>query len=93
MTGTPRVGVVGAGSLGFHHIRILRDLPDIQFTGFFENRPERKAEVEKELRVRGQSSLEALLEASDAAERGRVLTSLLAMGRSVGKGEQPHRMN
>ena len=36
---------------------------------------------------------QALLEASDAAERGRVLTSLLAMGRSVGKGEQPHRMN
>ena len=66
MTGTPRVGVVGAGSLGFHHIRILRDLPGIQFTGFFENRPERRAEVEKELRVRGQSSLDALLEASDA---------------------------
>jgi Lon protease-like protein len=36
---------------------------------------------------------QALLEAADAAERGRVLTSLLAMGRSVGKGEQPHRMN
>ena len=66
MTGTPRVGVVGAGSLGFHHIRILRDLPGIQFTGFFETRPERRAEVEKELRVRGQSSVEALLETSDA---------------------------
>jgi Lon protease-like protein len=36
---------------------------------------------------------QALLEASDAAERGRVLTSLLAMGRGVGKGEQPNRMN
>ena len=36
---------------------------------------------------------QALLEAADAAERGRVLTSLLAMGRGVGKGEPPHRMN
>ncbi len=36
---------------------------------------------------------QALLEAPDAAERGRVLTSLLAMGRDVGKGERPHRMN
>ncbi|HEY7609227.1 MAG TPA: LON peptidase substrate-binding domain-containing protein [Alphaproteobacteria bacterium] len=36
---------------------------------------------------------QALLEAADAAERGRVLTSLLAMGRGVGKGGQPHRMN
>jgi len=36
---------------------------------------------------------QALLEASDAAARGRVLTSLLAMGRGVSKGEQPNRMN
>ncbi len=36
---------------------------------------------------------QALLEAADAAERGRVLTSLLAMGRGLGKGGQPHRMN
>jgi len=62
----PRVGVVGAGSLGFHHIRILRDLPGIKFGGFFESRPERRAEVEKELGVRGQSTLADLLEACDA---------------------------
>jgi Lon protease-like protein len=36
---------------------------------------------------------QALLEAPDAAERSRVLTSLLAMGRGAGKGEQPSRMN
>ena len=36
---------------------------------------------------------QALLEAPDAAERGRVLTSLLAMGRDLGKGERPSRMN
>ena len=27
-TGAPRVGVVGAGGLGVHHVRILRDLCD-----------------------------------------------------------------
>jgi len=36
---------------------------------------------------------QALLEAPDAAERGRVLISLLAMGRGADKGEQPRRMN
>ena len=36
---------------------------------------------------------QALLEAPDAAERGRVLISLLAMGRGADKGEQPSRMN
>jgi predicted dehydrogenase len=66
LTNTPRVGVVGAGSLGFHHIRILRDLPGIEFIGFVESRAERRAEVEKELRVRSHATLEGLLEASDA---------------------------
>jgi len=67
LTKTPRVGVVGAGSLGFHHIRILRDLRGIQFSGFVEARPERSREVEKELRVRSHPDLESLLDASDAA--------------------------
>jgi predicted dehydrogenase len=66
LTTTPRVGVVGAGSLGFHHIRILRDLKGIQFTGFFETKPERRAEVEKELRVRSHPTLDSLLDVSDA---------------------------
>ncbi len=66
MTNTPRVGVVGAGSLGFHHIRILKDLKGIQFTGFVETKAERRAEVEKELRVKSHPTLEALVDASDA---------------------------
>jgi len=66
LTEIPRVGVVGAGSLGFHHIRILRDLPGVRFAGFFESKPERAAEVSKELAVTGHPTLENLLEASDA---------------------------
>ena len=65
MTRPPRIGVVGAGSLGFHHIRILKDLAGIQFAGFSETRAERAAEVEKELGVKAHS-LDALLDASDA---------------------------
>ena len=66
MTSTPRVGVVGAGSLGFHHIRLLRDLPGIRFSGFVETKPERALEVEKELGVKAHASLENLLADSDA---------------------------
>jgi len=66
LTNNPRVGVVGAGSLGFHHIRILRDLPGIRFTGFVETRPERSTEVVKELGVKSHDSLEDLLAISDA---------------------------
>jgi predicted dehydrogenase len=66
LTEFPRVGVVGAGSLGFHHIRILRDLPGVRFAGFFESKPERAEEVSKELGVVGHPTLENLLDASDA---------------------------
>ena len=66
MTDTPRVGVVGAGSLGFHHVRILRDLPGIRFTGFVEARQDRAREVATELGVEAHESLEKLLEVSDA---------------------------
>lgn len=66
MKAPPRVGVVGAGSLGFHHIRILRDLPGVRFAGFVETRPERAAEVEQELGVASHRSLAELLDAADA---------------------------
>lgn len=66
MTNTPRVGVVGAGSLGFHHIRILRDLPGVRFSGFVDTRRDRASEVERELGVKSHDSLDALLAASDA---------------------------
>lgn len=62
----PRLGVAGTGSLGFHHTRIARDLPDARLEGFFDARPERAQEVSKELGVRGFSTLDALLEEIDA---------------------------
>ncbi len=62
----PRLGVVGAGALGYHHIRLLRDLGGIQFAGFYEERPERAAKVAAELSVRAFASLDELLGATDA---------------------------
>jgi predicted dehydrogenase len=61
-----RVGVAGAGSLGYHHIRILRDLPGVVLAGFHETRPERAAYVSRELGVEALPTLEALLDAVDA---------------------------
>lgn len=61
-----RIGTVGAGSLGYHHIRILRDLPGAEFVGFFENRPERAAQVSAELGVAAHDTLDALLDRADA---------------------------
>ncbi len=65
MSPTPRIGVVGAGSLGYHHIRILRETPNVEFTGFSETNAERAAKVSEELGTPNHS-LDNLIQASDA---------------------------
>ncbi|HEY2027314.1 MAG TPA: Gfo/Idh/MocA family oxidoreductase, partial [Gemmatimonadaceae bacterium] len=68
MTARPRTGVIGAGGLGQHHIRILRDLQDESgdFAGFYESNPERAAKIAQELGVRAHPSLDSLLDEVDA---------------------------
>ena len=62
-----RIGVIGAGALGYHHVRILRDVPGAQLVGFYEARAERAAQVASELGVRAFDRLEDLIETVDAA--------------------------
>ena len=62
-----RVGVIGAGALGYHHVRILREVPGAKLIGFFEARADRASAVAQELGVRAYDRLEELLDAVDAA--------------------------
>jgi predicted dehydrogenase len=66
VTTTPRIGVVGAGALGYHHVRLLRDLDGIEFAGFYDGNSERSAQVSRELGVTPFSSLTGLIDAVDA---------------------------
>ena len=61
-----RVGVVGAGGLGYHHIRILRELQGPAFAGFYDARADRAEQVARELGVTAHRSLESLLDGVDA---------------------------
>ena len=61
-----RIGVIGAGGLGLHHVRILRDLQGPDFAGFYESRTDRAQQVASELGVRAFPTLEALLDEVDA---------------------------
>jgi predicted dehydrogenase len=63
---TTRVGVVGVGSLGFHHARLLAAMPGVDLVGVHDVRPERQAEVVSQLGVRGAASREALLDQVEA---------------------------
>ena len=61
-----RMGVAGVGSLGFHHARILRDLPEVRMAGFFDVDARRSAFVASELGVEPAGSLRELLSEVDA---------------------------
>src|SRR6185295_6716106 len=61
-----RIGVVGAGALGFHHTRILRDVPGAQLIGFYDSSTARAEHVTKELGVKAFASPDALFDEVDA---------------------------
>ncbi len=61
-----RFGVVGAGSLGYHHARIARDLPGLVFRGSFQANAERAGTVSRDLGIRAYPTLDALLDDVDA---------------------------
>ncbi len=58
--------MVGAGGLGIHHVRILRDLAGDRFRGFVDENPVRAAEVSASLGVSAFASLDALFDEIDA---------------------------
>ncbi len=60
------MGVVGTGSLGFHHARILRDVEGVEMVGFHDASEARRAEVAEELAIAPFDDLSGLLEAADA---------------------------
>ena len=63
---TVRVGVIGAGALGYHHVRILREVAHASLVGFVDARPERAAQVAQELGATAFPDADALIEACDA---------------------------
>ena len=66
MSAPIRIGVIGAGALGYHHVRLLRDIDGARLIGFHDARPERARQVASELDVRSFDTLDALLDACDA---------------------------
>jgi predicted dehydrogenase len=61
-----RLGVIGVGSLGYHHARIGRELP-VRFAGIHDTDQARQDQVAQELEVPSFAELEPLLERCDAA--------------------------
>lgn len=62
-----KAGVLGVGSLGYHHARILREVPGAEMAGVYDDDAARLETVAAELGVRAFRSRDELLEAVDAA--------------------------
>jgi predicted dehydrogenase len=82
------VGVIGVGSLGFHHARILRDLEGAELVGVHDASPARSEQVGRELNVRAFATLEELLGRVEAAvvavpTREHARVALTALDRGV----------
>ena len=61
-----RVGVVGVGSLGQHHARVLASLPHVALAGVFDRNAERAALIAERHSCRAFPDLETLIGAVDA---------------------------
>jgi predicted dehydrogenase len=66
VSAAPRFGVIGTGSLGYHHARLGKAICGDAFAGFFESNPERAATVARELGIKAFPSISTLLDATDA---------------------------
>jgi predicted dehydrogenase len=61
-----KAGVLGVGSLGFHHARILREVAGAEMAGVYDDDAARLEKVAAELGVRAFRSRDELLETVDA---------------------------
>ena len=84
----PRFGVIGAGALGYHHVRLLRDLAGDAFVGFHDRSAERAASVAADLQVRAFDSAASLLADCDAVSVVTATTAHHAVAReAIGRGK------
>ena len=63
---TIRIGVIGVGHLGNFHVKRLKEISGISISGIYDNNPIRTDEISNQYDVKSFSSLEKLLEISDA---------------------------
>ncbi len=61
-----RTGVVGTGALGRHHVRILAEMPESDLVGIYDQRPETAAALAQMHGTHSATSLEELLERTEA---------------------------
>ncbi|MCS6917406.1 MAG: Gfo/Idh/MocA family oxidoreductase [Chitinophagales bacterium] len=63
-----RIGVIGAGHLGKIHIKLIREISQLELVGFYDTDAQRAELVSREMGAKPFESAEALLAAADAVD-------------------------
>ncbi len=63
-----KIGVIGAGHLGNIHIKLLKEVPQFQLTGFYDTDDEQAAKIEKEYGIKRFNSADELIFVNDAVD-------------------------
>jgi predicted dehydrogenase len=63
-----KIGVIGAGHLGKIHIRLIKEIADFEFVGFFDLDPENRLKVEQEYGVKAFDDMDDLINAVDVVD-------------------------
>ncbi len=63
-----KIGVLGAGHLGKIHLRLLKEIPEFQITGFYDPDKAATEAAEKEYGVKSFASIDELIAESDAVD-------------------------
>ena len=80
-----RVGVVGVGSIGRHHARVLAALPDARFVGLFDTDRDRAERIAAEFGGTVSATLEELLANVDAVTVAVPTLAHAAVGERIGE--------
>ena len=60
-----KIGVIGAGHLGRHHIKHLCSHPSVNFVGFFDSNKEVAKKISEKFSVKSFENVEGLISSSD----------------------------
>ena len=63
-----KIGVIGAGHLGKIHIRLLKEIQEFEFVGFYDSNYENSQKIAKKFDVESFQSAEELIEICDAID-------------------------
>ena len=78
-----RVGVVGVGKWGTHHVRVFHSLPDAALVGVYDLNPERSEAVAARFQTRAFPTLEALLAEVEAVSCAVSTPAHFEVGRQI----------